>query len=111
MKKLLFLLTTIAALTMVGSAAAGTGTLTATCTDCGLGGDPNVVINGTGYQSNAHNQLTVIVWDSPNPVNCTTPTKSGSFTCVTTIDGPGWYNVVAYENAKTIIASTQILIN
>jgi len=109
MKNSLLLLLAIAALATAGSVTKG-GTLTATCVDCGNGGDPSVVINGTGYQSGGHNTLSVVVWDSPNPVSCGTPDKSGNFQCTTQIDGPGWYNVVAYENSKTVIAATGILI-
>jgi hypothetical protein len=109
MRKFLLLGAALAALTMAGSVTKA-GTLIATCTDCGSGGDPNVVISGTGYQSGGHNQLIVIVWDSPNPVNCTSPDKQGNFTCTTTIDAPGWYNIVAYQNSKTVVAATGILI-
>lgn len=105
-KKILILLVAILAIATVGSA---TGTLTATCFGCGLGGDPFVMINGTGYQSGGgHNQLTVIVYDSPNPVSCNTY-KGGSFTCTTTIIATGWYGVDAYEGSK-FIAATEIYI-
>jgi len=105
MRKVLLLVAVFAALAIAGS-----GTLTAVCTDCGSGGDPAVVINGTGYQSGGgHNQLTVVVYDSPNPVSCTTY-KNGSFTCNTNIDAPGWYSIVAYQNSKTVIAATVIYV-
>ena len=109
MKKFMLLVAAFAALAMAGSVTKS-GTLSAICTDCGAGADPNIVINGTGYQSGGHNQLTVIVWGSSNPVNCTTPDKLGNFTCTTFIDGPGWYNIVAYQNPKTVVAATGILI-
>jgi len=109
MKKFMLLVAVFAALAMAGSVTKG-GTLTAVCTDCGTGGDPNVVISGTGYQSGGHNQLSVVVWDSPNPVTCTTPDKQGNFSCTTFIDAPGWYNIVAYQNSKTVVAATSILI-
>lgn len=109
MRKLLLFVAVFAALATVGSATQNGGTLTATCLTCGSGGDPAVVINGTGYQSGGgHNQLTVAVYDSPNPVSCTTA-KSGSFTCNTNIDAPGWYSIVAYQGSK-VIAATVIYI-
>jgi len=109
MRKFLLMVAACAALAMAGSVTKG-GTLAAVCTDCGTGGDPTVVINDTGYQSGGHNQLTVVVWDSPNPVTCTTPDKLGNFTCTTFINSPGWYNIVAYQNSKTVVAGTSILI-
>lgn len=109
MRKFLLLAAAFAALAMAGSVTKN-GTLTATCTDCGLGGDPTVSITGSGYQSGGHNELVVIVWDSPNPVNCFPPDKQGNFSCTTTINAPGWYNIVAYENSRTVVAATGILI-
>jgi len=109
MKNLVLLLLAIAVLATAGSVTKG-GTLTATCQGCGGVGDPLVIINGTGYQNGAHNSLSVVVWDSSNPVYCGTPDKNGNFQCTTTIDAPGWYNIVAYENSRTIIAATGILI-
>src|SRR5258706_4714305 len=99
MKRILLVTAAIAALVIIGAMAAvagsSNGTLTAACATCGTlipGGEASILITGSGYQSNTHNQLTVIVWGSPNPVVCSTPTKSGSFTCTTSIDAPGWYN-------------------
>ncbi|HEV2198428.1 MAG TPA: hypothetical protein VGR73_01305 [Bryobacteraceae bacterium] len=108
-KTILILLVAILAIATVGSATQN-GTLTATCVP-GCSGDPAVVITGTGYQNSGHNHLTVIVWGSSNPVDCGTPAKSGSFTCNTTVDGPGYYDVVAYENSRTVIASTSLLVD
>ena len=118
MKRILLVTAAIAALVIIGAMAAvagsSNGTLTAVCTNCGTlipGGEASILITGTGYQSSGHNQLTVIVWGSSNPVYCGTPSKSGAFTCNTTIDGPGWYNVMAYQNSKTVIGVTGLLID
>ena len=109
MRKVLLLVAVFAALAMAGSVSKN-GTLTAACVGCGAGADPVVTINGTGYQSGGHNQLVVVVYDSPNPVTCTTPDKQGNFSCTTFIAAPGWYNIVAYENSRTVVAATGILI-
>ena len=106
---LLILLVSFAALASAG-AVTQKGTLTATCPTCDEGGN-TVDIVGTGYQRGGHNELLVVVWDSPNPVICGTPDKKGNFSCTTTIDGPGWYIIVAYENSRTIVAATSILID
>jgi hypothetical protein len=111
-KKILILLVAIVAIVALATAGSVTkgGTLSATCLACGLGGDPPVHIVGTGYQAGGHNQLTVVVWDSSSPVTCSTPDKQGNFTCDTNIAAAGWYNIVAYQNSKTIVAATGILI-
>jgi len=117
MKKLLMviaLVAIVATLAMAGSAASKS--VSAVCLNCGntlpLGsGGYQVVINGSGYQSGGKNQLTVIVWGSSNPVDCGTPDKVGNFSCSTTISQTGVYNVLAYQNAKTLIAATNIIID
>jgi len=106
--KLLFVL--LALLVSLALPVVGAGTITTSCLPSCAPGD-TVIITGTGFHANGHDTLEVIVFDSPNPVDCTINKGSGvDFTC-TTIAGPvGWYNAVAYKNSTTVIAGTSFVV-
>lgn len=85
------------------------GTLKADCSPCAV--RQTITLIGTGFQTNAKNSLKVVVWDSNDIVTCTEPTKiGGNFTCTVALSAYGSYNIVAYQNPRTIVGAVTVTV-